>query len=122
MIALAIGQKAEIIESGTVFDIAGIDGDCVMRGEDGAWFAVGDLIVTTPVETYRGVSIEHRHDDGYAGSLSCAIHFGYCDTLQALRDEIDGHFADEAEFYGDRRPIDTPTLDNSFHDNEMDVA
>jgi hypothetical protein len=39
-----LGQLVEIITSGTVFEIAGIDDDCVMRAEDGAWFNIADVV------------------------------------------------------------------------------
>lgn len=42
-----LGQLVEIIASGTVFAIAGIDDDCVMRAEGGAWFNVADVVAVS---------------------------------------------------------------------------
>ena len=72
----------------------------------------------SPAATYRRVEIFLEAGEGFHASASCAVHFGYCDTLEQIRAEIDDYFAEEAEHYGDR-PADTPSLDTSFHDHEL---
>lgn len=69
------------------------------------------------VDRYRRLPIFWRSGEGYSASASCAIHFGYCDTLDELRGEIDDYFAEEAG----EVPLDTPSLDDSFHRHEMGV-
>jgi hypothetical protein len=69
------------------------------------------------VERYKGIPILWDDDDGYHASNGCAVHFGYCDTIEELRAEIDDHFDEDER----DTPLDTPSLDTSFHDYEMDV-
>jgi hypothetical protein len=38
-----VGDEVEVLESGSTFTVAAIDGDTAMRGEDGAWFHFDDL-------------------------------------------------------------------------------
>jgi len=75
--------------------------------------------VDVEVETHRRVTIYRNSEHGFHASASCAIHFGYCDTVEEVRDEIDDYLAEEAEHYrGVDTPEDTPSLDTSFHDHE----
>lgn len=64
----------------------------------------------TFIEKHNGVSIYH---DGecYIASIGLRYHFDR-DDLADIRDDIDGHYADEREFYRDQdTPADTPSLD-----------
>lgn len=38
-----IGDEVEVLESGSTFKVAGVDGDTVLRAEDGAWFHFDDV-------------------------------------------------------------------------------
>ena len=67
--------------------------------------------------TYRGCTIE-QDEEGYFASAGGAAHFGYCDSIESIKEEIDDHWFDEAEHYGDPR-LDTPSLDTSFRDGEQ---
>lgn len=70
---------------------------------------------------YRGVEIKRDKHDGFYASIG-AISFGYVDTCAEIEREIDDHFAEEAAHYADiDTPADTPSLDTSFHDGEMNV-
>lgn len=72
------------------------------------------------VERYKGVPILWDDDDGYHASAGIAVHFGYADTIEEIRAEIDDHFESERQHYaGIDTPEDTPSIDTSFHDGEM---
>lgn len=76
------------------------------------------------IETYKGVRIHHDDEDGYY-ALQWLGHgwlsFGYTDTIEELRAEIDDHFAEDRAMLGIDTPLDTPCLDDSFHRMEMDI-
>jgi len=86
-------------------------------------FANDLLAVRTGTLLHRRVLIEFDPENGFHASAGAGVHFGYCDTGAELRAEIDDHFAEEAEHYrGIDTPDDTPSLDTSFHDHEMNVG
>lgn len=69
---------------------------------------------------YRGVVIHHS-EDGYWASVGGACgDLGYCDDVRDLKAEIDDYFDDDG-YGGNEKPLDTPCLDTSFHDHEMDA-
>jgi len=67
---------------------------------------------------FQGYVIK-RDDDGFFASAGSAS-FGYCDTLKEIKEEIADHNAEESAFYADShgRRYDTPSIDNSFYENE----
>lgn len=73
--------------------------------------------MTKPIETYRGARIFFDADEGYWAERSCSQSYGFADTLEELKDEID-HDDEDVDY---NNPMDTPSLDDSFHRMEMDV-
>lgn len=68
---------------------------------------------------HRRVAIYLDAEQGFHASASCAVHFGYADTVDEIRGEIDDYLAEEAEHYRDQdTPADTPSLDTWGHDLE----
>lgn len=45
--AIQFGDQVEHLESGACFAVAAVDGDTIMRGEDGAWFHVDDVCLVS---------------------------------------------------------------------------
>jgi hypothetical protein len=45
------------------------------------------------VETYRHIRIHHIDGEGFHASHGVSVHFGYTDTVEEIRDEIDGYWA-----------------------------
>jgi hypothetical protein len=85
--------------------------------------AVGGGILALPAPSgqrarHRGVAIM-VDDSGYFAEAGAATSFGYADTVDEIRAEIDDHFAEEAEHYRDQdTPADTPSLDDTFAELE----
>lgn len=70
------------------------------------------------IEIFRRREIR-KDDDGFYW-MNGRREEGYYDTVEACRDGIGMHDAQEREFYRDMdTPSDTPSLDTSFHDHEM---
>jgi hypothetical protein len=61
------------------------------------------------IETYKGARCHFHPEDGFWAERSCSEQYGYCDTIQQLREEIDW---DDEE---GEAPLDTPSIDDSFH-------
>lgn len=72
------------------------------------------------IEIYKGVRIHRDDEDGYYAQQGW-LSFGYTDTIEELRAEIDDHFAEDRAMLGIGTPLDTPCLDDSFHRREMDI-
>lgn len=71
------------------------------------------------IEKFKGIDI-HRDDEGYFAQQGW-LSFGYTDTLEELREEVEDHFAEDRAMRGIDTPLDTPCLDDSFHRGEMDI-
>jgi len=111
-------SRASAAERGKVTETDG-GGIGIHRAELGSWLEEHFGPIDVEVETYRRITIYRNSEHGFHASASCAIHFGYCVTVEEAREEIDDYLAEEAEHYrGVDTPEDTPSLDTSFHDHE----
>jgi len=71
------------------------------------------------IENFLGFEIL-KDLDGFFTRPVNNIVFGYCDTLEEIKNDI----RDEQHDWEDRVriiPDDTPSLDDSFHRHEMDI-
>ena len=88
----------------------------------GGLFALPAPVGDRLVGEHRGCEL-FVSEGGYHSRASIAVHFGYCDTVEELIEEIDDYFEEERERWADiDNPADTPRLDTSFHDHEMNVG
>jgi len=86
----------------------------------GGLFALPAPEVEVLFEDYRGWPIVWESGYGFAASRG-PDHVGWCDTIEEVRAEIDDEIADRRRSYAAHFHEDTPALDTSFHDYEMNV-
>lgn len=87
----------------------------------GGVFALPAPDYEVEVETYRGWPIVWESGYGFSASRG-SDHCGWCDTIEEIREEVDDEIADRRRSYGAHFHEDTPSLDTSFHDHEMNVG
>lgn len=94
---------------------------CVFRPLFRSSFLLPPPEVEVEVEAYRGWPIVWETGYGFAASRG-SDHVGWCDTVEEVRAEIDDAITERQRSYGSHYHDDTPSLDTSFHDHEMNCA
>jgi hypothetical protein len=79
--------------------------------------------VEVQIEVYRGWPILWESGYGYAAQKTSHADdcLGWVDTLAEIYAEVDSEIAERRRSAEARFRDDTPSLDTSFHDHEMDV-
>ena len=76
------------------------------------------------IQNYMGYAIHQDSEDGFFTEYVGQVTFGYCDTLEEIKSDIADYHSniDVWEKHFSETPLDTPSLDDSFHRHEMDTG